>query len=115
MISRGETMGGNARRREGLVVLAAALIVAGSTVPYASSCTGGRRLGTADALVDHRTFAIDDSIYVHPGPATRAGRPAVYDPLVNGLDQRGTGDKMRINGRFSSDKPPVPALLLAGL
>jgi len=103
------------RWREALVLLAATVIAAGSALPYASSSNDGSRLATVEALVDHGTLAIDDSIFVQPAPVTRPDRPAVYNPDVEGLDQRGTGDKVRINGRFYSDKPPVPAILLAGL
>src|SRR5437016_2284012 len=103
------------RWREALVLLAATVIAAGSALPYASSSNDGSRLATVEAIVDQRTLAIDDSIYVKPAPLTRPDRPAVYNPDVDGIDQRGTGDKVRINGHYYSDKPPVPAILLAGL
>ncbi len=97
------------------VVLAATLIALGSAVPFASSSNDASRLATVDSLVDRHTLAIDDSIYVPPRCAPVPGRPPVYNPEVEGLDERGTGDKVRINGHFYSDKPPVPAILLAGL
>ncbi len=57
-------------------------------------CPGGwndaSRLATVECLVDHHTFAIDDS---------------TLTPL--------TMDKLYIAGRFYSDKSPVPAVLMA--
>jgi hypothetical protein len=103
------------RRRECLVLLVATAIAVGSALPAARSSNDGSRLATIEALVDYRTFAIDDSIYVPPRSFNTPGRPDVYDPSVPELDQRGTGDKMLINGRFYSDKPAVPAIFLAGL
>lgn len=97
-----------------LVLALAMLIALGSALPYAGGWNDGSRLATVECLVDHGTFAIDDSIFVQPG-LVGADRDPPYPPDQPGLRLLGTGDKMRINGRFYSDKSPVPAVLLAGV
>jgi len=97
-------------RRFGWVYLAAGL-VAGLTVrPYAGSWNDGSRLATVESLIDRHSWAIDDSIYVNPGIA--AQQPYAPDSVVA---QTGTLDKLLIDGRFYSDKSPVPALPMAGV
>jgi hypothetical protein len=86
-----------------VVVLAAAAIAVASACPWAGSWNDGSRLATVESLVDRHTWAIDDSIFVRT--------PALDDPAVRVLTQ----DKLRVDGRFYSDKPPVPAVLLAGV
>jgi hypothetical protein len=63
-----------------------------------------------ESLVDRGTFAIDDSIFVRV-PPENPPYPAALPDLV----RRGTQDKLLIDGRWFSDKPPVPALFLAGI
>ena len=59
-----------------------------------------------ESLVDRGTWAIDDSIFVRPhGPYGDHDSPAAAE---------GTQDKLLIDGRFYSDKSPVPAVLMAG-
>ena len=96
----------------GLVVLAAVVLAAGSARPYAASSNDGSRLATVESLADRHTLAIDESIFVRPD---RAAPPGPYDPDFPFLGEHGTADKLLIFGHFYSDKPPVPALLLAGL
>jgi hypothetical protein len=91
-----------------LLGVACVLAVFGAR-PYAGSWNDGSRLATVESLVDRRTFIIDDSIFVR---AAEDGSP--YDPRVPILRQ-GTRDLLFINGHFYSDKPPVSAVLLAGL
>jgi hypothetical protein len=80
-------------RAAGLVVLAVAVVIAAvSARPYPGSWNDSSRLAAVESLVDHHTLAIDASLF-----------------------GRGTGDKICVNGRFYSHRPPVPALLLAGL
>jgi len=90
------------------IVLAASVIAALSARPYAGSWNDGSRLAAVESLVDRHTWAIDDSIFVRvpAGAASpyRAGAPVLA---------AGTKDKLRIDGRFYSDKSPVPTLLLA--
>lgn len=62
----------------------------------------GSRLATVESLVDHGTWAIDDSTFCTSTP---------YDP---GAVPNGTLDKLFIRGHYYSDKSPVPALLMAG-
>jgi hypothetical protein len=79
-------------RRPGLIVVTLATVIA--LVSARSSVGGwndGSRLATVESLVDHGTLAIDRSIFT---------------PL--------TCDKLFINGRFYSDKSPVPAVGMAG-
>lgn len=91
------------------VLGAAAVIAAVSARPYAGGWNDGSRLATVEALVDHHTWAIDNSIFVDV-PA----RGSPYPPGDALLNDRGTLDRMRIDGRYFSDKPPVLSLLLAG-
>jgi hypothetical protein len=71
----------------------------------------GSRLATVECLVDYGTLAIDRSIFVVP---PRAERQNPYPP-TNHVLERGTLDKLRVNGHFYSDKSPAPALLMAGV
>src|SRR5687768_10760158 len=77
-----------------LVVTCAALVASLGCRPYAGSWNDASRLATVESLVDRQTLSIDDSLFVR-GPA-------------------GTRDKLLIDGRFYSDKSPVPAILMAG-
>ncbi len=91
------------------VVAAATLVAVVSARPYAGGWNDGSRLATVESLVDHRTWAIDGSIFVVV-PEGRSPYPP-WDPALGA----GTRDKLRIDGHFYSDKPPVPALVMAGL
>ncbi len=96
----------------GFLVAAAAIVLAALTArPYAGGWNDGSRLATVEALVDHHTLAIDKSIFVR---TPSAGEPRPYPP-GNPFLHNGTLDKLFINGRYYSDKSPVPALLLAGV
>ncbi|HZU36743.1 MAG TPA: hypothetical protein VFA18_12570 [Gemmataceae bacterium] len=94
------------------IVLLASVIAAGSARPYAGGWNDGSRLATVEALVDQGTWAIDASTFVHP-PTNAAQTP--YDPALPELPAGWTGDKLLIHHHFYSDKPPVPALLMAGI
>jgi hypothetical protein len=97
---------------QGALVLAAAVAVAAvSARDHAGGWNDGSRLAAAEALVDHGTWAIDDSIFVRVPPPGDA--PPPYPPDESFLLREGTLDKLRIDGRYYSDKPPVPNLLLA--
>src|SRR5262245_39412023 len=86
-----------------------------SARPYAGSWNDGSRLATVECLVDFHTLAIDDSIFVRVPKSDATHRP-VYLPLSNPeITTSGTLDKLSIDGRFYSDKSPVPALLMAGV
>jgi hypothetical protein len=74
------------------VFAVALLLCAGLTKRHAVSWNDGSRLATVDALASDHTFAIDGSPY---GAAT--------------------GDKIRVRGRTFSDKPPLLALMGAGV
>jgi hypothetical protein len=93
------------------VVLAAAVVAAVSARPYAGGWNDGSRLAAVEALVDHHTFAIDQSIFVTPPlpPGPTPYRPG--EPLL----QLGTCDKLFIAGHYYSDKPPGISLLMAGV
>src|SRR5215468_10619301 len=96
-----------------VVILAVAVALA-SARPYAGCWNDGSRLATVESLVDHHTLAIDDSIFVRvPHADGQAASP--YPPNDALLQSRGTLDKLLIDGRYYSDKSPVPALLLAGV
>ena len=99
-----------------LLVLVGAIIVAiVSAKSYAGSWNDGSRLATVESLVDHRTLAIDRSIFVQVPPVKDPGAPGPYPTDDPALFPHGTRDKLLINGRFYSDKSPVPAFLMAGL
>jgi hypothetical protein len=92
-------------------VLAAALAVAAASArPYAGGWNDGSRLATVESLIERHTFVIDESIFVR----VPAEGPSPYPP-GDVLLRRGTQDKLLIGGHFYSDKPPVPALLMAGV
>jgi hypothetical protein len=94
------------------VVTVASLLAIITARPFAGAWNDGSRLATVEALVDHHTLAIDDSIFVRVPAETD---PSPY-PVDNALLQAcGTLDKLYIDGHYYSDKSPVPALLLAGV
>jgi hypothetical protein len=74
------------------VLLVATLVAVVSARDYAGGWNDGSRLAAVESLVDRHTFVIDESIFF-----------------------QGTQDKLFINGHYYSDKPPVTALLLAGV
>ena len=80
----------------------------------AGSWNDGSRLASIEALVDHGTFAIDDSIFVQV-PELRDGQASPY-PTGDGLLQKyGTKDKLYIRGHYYTDKTPLPSYYLAGV
>ncbi len=90
--------------------IVAALIALLTARPYAGSWNDGSRLATVEALVDYRTFAIEESIFVR-APV----EPSPY-PIDNELlRQHGTRDKLLIDGHYYSDKSPTPALAMAAV
>jgi hypothetical protein len=95
-----------------MVIIGASALAFGSARPYAGSWQDGSRLANVEALVDHHRFAIDDSIFVRV-PTYPPGQ-GPYPPDEPALLQRGTCDKLYINGHYYADRP-VPALLMAGL
>jgi hypothetical protein len=95
------------------VLFGAAALAAGA-LPYAGGWHDGSRLATIEALVDYHTFAIDDTVYIAPRcrdmPPDR--RPYAAEP--EWVNRDGTLDKILVNGRFYSDKPMLPAVVMAG-
>ena len=94
-------------------VAVASLVVLLAARPYADGFNDGSRLATVESLGERGTFCIDDSLFVRP--SLHPERPNPYNPRIEGVRVVGTLDKVRIGGRFYSDKPPVPALLLGGV
>jgi hypothetical protein len=96
-----------------LAVVSAALLAAWVVArPCAGSWNDGSRLAAVESLVDRHTWAIDDSIFVRvPRDLPQPPYPARSPFLL----EKGTLDKLWIDGHFYSDKTPVPALLLAGV
>jgi hypothetical protein len=90
-----------------VIAIAAAVAIA-SAEPFAGGWNDGSRLATVECLVDHGTWAIDDSVFVRP--AARGGVYRADDPML----VYGTFDKLFIDGHFYSDKSPVPAVFMAG-
>lgn len=94
-----------------LAIVAGALAIAGA-LPYAGGWNDGSRLATAESLVDYRQWSIDRSVFVEPWTVP-PGTPPPYRP-ASPASQRGTFDRVLIDGHFYSDKTPVPNLILAG-
>jgi hypothetical protein len=89
------------------------LLAAASALPYAGNWNDGSRLASVEALVDHGTFIIDDSVFVCVPPDTIARGVAPYRDYLGVTE--GTYDKLWINGHFYSDKPALISLLMAAL
>jgi hypothetical protein len=92
------------------VVTACAIVAAASARDYAGSYNDGSRLATVESLVDHHTWKIDRSIFLHYG---EGDRPEVWGP--GGPSPVGALDKLLIGGHYYSDKPPVTAVLMAAV
>jgi hypothetical protein len=96
-----------------VLIFGAALLLAWfAATDHAGSWNDGSRLATVEALVDHHTWAIDDSIFVKVPRRTHA-IATPYPAKDRLLMSRGTLDKLWINGHFYSDKSPLPALLMS--
>jgi hypothetical protein len=106
-------MSQNPSRSELIAVLLLSLVLAlVSARPYAGGWNDGSRLATVECLVDYGTLAIDQSIFVDP--ARVKGTVAVpYAPHDRLLMAGGTLDKVLVAGRYYSDKPLLPAVLMA--
>ncbi len=79
--------------------------------PVASSWNDGSRLASVEALVERGSFCIDGTVFLDPTDACARGVPP-YDP-ADPLLTRGTLDKLLIDGRYYSDKPPLVSVPLA--
>ncbi len=93
----------------GLLAFACAAVGA---EPYAASWNDGSRLATVESLLERRTLAIEDSIFVLPQPELLERGTPPYKPAT-GLNAIGTMDRLLIHGHFYSDKPAVISLLMA--
>jgi hypothetical protein len=93
-----------------IVLLVALAVGAMGAYSHASGWNDGSRLATVEALVDHGTFSIDRSVYVNPQLASRAGGYPYRGPMLSG-----TRDKVQIDGRYYSDKSPLPGVGMAGV
>lgn len=94
-----------------VIAVLASVIALASARPYAGCWNDGSRLATVESLIDHGTFVIDASVFVHP---PRPPAPNPYPDDDPGLQQSGTQDKLFINRHYYSDKSPVPGVLMAG-
>jgi hypothetical protein len=95
------------------VVAAVAFAVAAAGArPMATSWNDGSRLASVEALVERGSFCIDGTVFLDPAGA-RARGLTPYDPADPLLDH-GTLDKLVIDGRYYSDKPPLVSVPLAG-
>ena len=98
---------------EKIVIVLAAFIALLSARPYAGSWNDGGRLASVEAMVDHHTFSIDQSVFVDVKRVTGIALP--YPADNQNLIENGTRDKLLINGHYYSDKPMVQSVLMAGL
>lgn len=94
-----------------LGALALAVAAVGAR-PFASGWNDGSRLASVESLVTRGTFCIDDSVFLHPTPDLFDRGTPPYDP-DNELLRKGTLDKLYIDGRYYSDKPPLVSVPLA--
>lgn len=99
----------------GIVLAGLAFVLAAiGALPYAGGFNDGSRLATTESLVSRGTFRIDDSMFATPSfELLEQGRPP-YTPDIPDIARHGTLDKVRIDGHFYSDKPPILAVLTAG-
>src|SRR5262245_21539316 len=86
-----ETQQGRNRLADAVIVTVAMLVAVISAQPSVDSSNDGSRLAAVEALVDHHSLAIDESVFVD-----------------------GTIDKIKVGGHFYSDKPYTLSLYLAG-
>lgn len=93
-----------------VVALGAAVVAVRSARPWVGSWNDGSRLATVESLVDRHTLAIDESMFVGSPPRDGDERGAIGRAV-----RIVTKDKLYIEGHYYSDKPPVQALLMAGL
>ncbi len=95
-------------------VLAAVAFAGAATSarPFASSWNDGSRLASVESLVERNTFCIDESVFLTPPAELFDQGTPPYDP-DNTLARRGTLDKLYINDRYYSDKPPLVSVPLA--
>jgi hypothetical protein len=99
--------------RLGLFCVVIVLVVFGAR--WDARWNDGSRLAAVEALTERGTLAIDDSVFVRvPAELVARGR-APYPLSMPSLLVSGTMDKLRVGGRFYSDKPPVATVLMAGL
>jgi hypothetical protein len=82
---------------------------------HAGSFNDASRLAIVECLVDHRTFAIDQSVFVVVPPRETPDEQFPYDRTLYDFIKNGTGDRLWIDGHFYSDKPPVVSVYLAGV
>ena len=94
-----------------LAAVAFAVAAAGAR-PFASAWNDGSRLASVESLVARDTFCIDGSVFLAPPPELFDRGTPPYDP-DNPLTRRGTLDKLLIDGRYYSDKPPLVSVPLA--
>jgi hypothetical protein len=94
------------------ILMAASVVAIVGAHGFAGSWNDGSRLATVESLVDRHTWVIDRSIFVDV-PTADASRGRSPYPADDSNLRMGTSDKLYVNGHFYSDKPPVPALLLA--
>jgi hypothetical protein len=84
-------------------------VAAAGAKPVAQSWNDGSRLASVAALVERGGFCVDGSVFLDPA---RAPGPSPY-PSDDALLQRGTQDKLLIDGHYYSDKPPLVSVPLA--
>lgn len=97
------------------IVIFPVLLVAFSAKPFAGGWNDGSRLAAIDAIINHGTLYVDQSIFVSvPVEMIENGRPP-YDLNQPLLLQYGTLDKLCIDGHFYSDKPMIVAIIYAGI
>ncbi len=103
-------MGWADHRASGWLLAACAFVLAAAGArPHAASWNDGSRLASVESLVERGTFCIDDSVFLNPEAARGAPPYAPDDPTL----ARGTLDRLLIDGRWYSDKPPLVSVPLA--
>lgn len=86
----------------------------GSALPFAGSWNDGSRLAAVESIGDHRSLAVDRSVFVRVPPELIATSHLPYPSDRAELLQDGTKDRLLIGGHYYSDKPAIISLLMAG-
>jgi hypothetical protein len=74
----------------------------------------GSRLATIQAIVEHSSFSIDNTIFMGDGSWHELdSQPHLQRTAYNWFN--GTNDKICVGGKFYSDKPPMLSFLASGI
>ncbi len=84
-----------------------------SVRPYAGGWNDGSRLASVEAIVDHHTLRIDNSIFVKIPDSLKIPEKLPYPIEDYMILKSGTLDKLKIGDHYYTDKPIVISLMMA--